>query len=46
MGGTPTSQRTYGIFVGEPKKGETRVLVNATPYIERDEKKTMLEELQ
>lgn len=46
MGGTPTSNRTYGVFVGEEKQGESRVLVNATPYVERSHKKTMVEEFR
>lgn len=46
MGGVPSQNRVFGVYVGEARPGETRVLKNALPDIDFEEPETMVGELR
>lgn len=46
MGGVPSEKRTYGVYVGDAKPGESRVLKSALPDIDFEEPSTMIGELR
>lgn len=46
MGGVPSDSKPFGVYVGEAKPGESRVLRNALPDIDFEEPTTMLGELR
>lgn len=46
MGGSVSTQKVFGVFEGEAKPGESRILRRADGIIDPNEPKTMLEELR